>query len=183
MVAKDWWTIIIPASVTIIGFVVNYFTTKSGIKNEIKKQQGSIRLDKLLQCLEEYQETYRAILNSSKLNEKEKEKVITKQVYAFQKIMDYVYLYGSEDACRIAAEWQQYTYTKTNNDESNSIVPVCYSNLLIAQICLDVTGDCNNPSYYYRIKLTDFIEQKAEIEKIHNTIINELDLNDKLFFA
>ena len=179
MLLKDWLSILIPAGVTIIGLVVNYFATKSNIKNELAKQQGSIKLDKLLQCLEEYQETYRAILNSSKLNEKEKEKVITKQVYALQKIMDYVYLYGSENTCRIAAAWQHYTYTKSQNDK-NVITPVCYANLLIAQICLDVTGDCNKPSYYYTIKIKDYSDKKEDIKTVHNQIVEQLKLDSKL---
>ena len=49
MELKDWLTILIPAGVTIIGLVVNFFATKSSIKNEITKQQGAIKLEKLLQ--------------------------------------------------------------------------------------------------------------------------------------
>ena len=67
MELKDWLSIIIPASVTIIGLITNYYATKSNIKNELEKRKGSIRLERLLQCLEEYQESYRAIMSSSKL--------------------------------------------------------------------------------------------------------------------
>lgn len=179
MELKDWLTILIPAGVTIIGLVVNFFATKSSIKNEITKQQGAIKLEKLLQCLEDYQETYRAILNSSRLNEKEKNEVINKQVLAFQKIMDYAYLYGSEDTCKIAAAWQHYTYVESQNDEHN-IAPICYANILIAQICLDVTGNCNKPSYYYTIKIKDYEDKKEDIKIVHNQIVEKLELNNKL---
>lgn len=179
MELKDWLTILIPASVTIIGLVVNYYATKSSIKNEITKQQGSIKLEKLLQCLEDYQETYRAILNSTKLNEKEKNKVINQQVLALQKIMDYAYLYGSEDTCKIAAAWQHYTFVESETDTQN-ITPICYANLLIAQICLDVTGNCNKPSYYYTIKLKDYEDKKDDIKIVHNQIVEKLELDNKL---
>ena len=55
MQLKDWLSILIPAGVTIIGLIVNHFATKSNIKNEIAKQQGSIKLEKLMKCLEDYQ--------------------------------------------------------------------------------------------------------------------------------
>ena len=103
MKLKDWLTILIPAGVTIVGLFVNYFATKSSIKNETKKQQSSIKLDRLLLCLENYQKAYRAIMTSSKLPEKEKERIIDEQALAFQEIMDYVYLYGSEEACKITS--------------------------------------------------------------------------------
>lgn len=181
MELKDWLSIFIPAGVTIIGLVVNFAATKSSIKNEISKQQGSIKLDKLLQCLEDYQETYRAILNSSKLGEKEKSSVINRQVIALQRIMDYVYLYGSESACKIASSWQQYGFAHAQ-DKKQTIIPVCYANILIAQICLDVTGNCNRPSYYYKIKLSDYINLKDTIRKEHNHIVEELDLDNRLEF-
>lgn len=178
MELKDWLTILIPAGVTIIGLLVNFFATKSSIKNEITKQQGSIKLEKLLQCLEDYQDTYRAIMNSTKLNEKEKNEVIDQQVLALQKIMDYTYLYGSEDTCKVAAAWQHYTYVESQNDEKN-IAPFCYANLLIAQICLDVTGECNKPSYYYTIQLKDYQEKQEEIKSIHNSIVKKIGLENK----
>lgn len=181
MELKDWLSILIPASVTIIGLIVNYIATKNRIKSEIAKQQGSIKLERLLQCLEDYQETYRAIMNSSKLPEEEKTAAINKQVLALQKIMDYVYLYGSESTCKIASTWQQYNYVGSKNLQNN-IIPICYANLLIAQICLDVTGNCNRPSYYYKIKLTDFADSKERIEKTHNKIVNELKLDNRLKF-
>lgn len=33
MQLKDWLSILIPAGVTIIGLIINYFATKSNIKN------------------------------------------------------------------------------------------------------------------------------------------------------
>lgn len=181
MQLKDWLSILIPAGVTIVGLIVNYFATKSNIKNEITKQQGSIKLEQLLQCLEDYQETYRAIMTSSKLPEKEKEIIINKQALAFQKIMDYVYLYGSEDACKIISSWQQYNYVDSKTS-TNKVIPVCYANLLSSQICLDVTGNCNKPSYYYKMRLTDYNTSKERIKNTHNDIVKALKLDDRLLF-
>lgn len=135
MELKDWLSIIIPAGVTIIGFITNYIATKNNIKNELKKRKGSIRLERLLQCLEEYQKSYRAIMTSSKLSEKEQQEVINNQVLVFQKIMDFVYLYGSEEACKITSSWQQYNYHESKTS-INKMLPVCYANLLSAQVCL-----------------------------------------------
>lgn len=181
MQLKDWLSILIPAGVTITGLIVNYFATKSNIKNEIAKQQGSIKLEKLLKCLEDYQETYRAIMTSSKLPDKEKEKVINKQALAFRKIMDYVYLYGSENACKITSAWQQYNYIESQSS-TNKMIPICYANLLSSQICLDVTGTCNKPSYYYKMNLTDYNTTKDKIEKTHNDIVKSLKLDNRLMF-
>lgn len=181
MQLKDWLSILIPAGVTIVGLIVNYFATKSNIKNEITKQQGSIKLEQLLQCLEDYQETYRAIMTSSKLPEKEKEIIINKQALAFQKIIDYVYLYGSEDACQIMSSWQQYNYVDSKTS-TNEMISVCYANLLSSQICLDVTGTCNKPSYYYKMRLTDYNTTKEKIANTHNNIVKALKLDDRLLF-
>ena len=131
--------------------------------------------------MEDYQETYTAILNSSKLNDREKEKVYKNQAYALQKIMDYAYLYGSENTCKLAAAWQQYTYLESQRS-NNLMIPVCYANIFIAQICLDVTGNCNSPSYYYSIKLKDYADKKDEIEVVHNGIVERLKLDDRLRF-
>ena len=181
MKLTDWLTILIPAGVTIVGLFVNYFATKSSIKNETKKQQRSIKLERLLLCLENYQKAYRAIMTSSKLPEKEKERIIDEQALAFQEIMDYVYLYGSEEACKITSTWQQYNYLE-NQTSSNNITPVCYANLLSSQICLDVTGTCNKPSYYYKMKLTDYNKTKDIIKETHNKIVKDLKLDDRLKF-
>lgn len=181
MELKDWLSILVPAGVTIIGLIVNYFATKNNIKSEIAKQQGSIKLERLLQCLEDYQESYRAIMTSTKLPDHEKDKVINKQVLAFQKIMDYVYLYGSQDACKITSAWQQYNYIE-NATSTNKMIPVCYANLLSSQICLDVTGTCNKPSYYYQMKLTDYNTTEKTIEKTHNNIVKTLKLDKRLMF-
>lgn len=149
MELKDWLSIILPAGVTIIGLITNYIATKNNIKNELEKRKGSIRLERLLQCLEEYQESYRAIMTSSKLSGNKQQEVINNQALVFQKIMDFVYLYGSEEACKITSSWQQYNYLESKTS-TNKMIPVCYANLLSAQVCLDVTGNCNKPSYYLK---------------------------------
>lgn len=181
MELKDWLSIILPAGVTIIGFITNYIATKNNIKNELEKRKGSIRLERLLQCLEEYQESYRAIMTSSKLSGNKQQEVINNQALVFQKIMDFVYLYGSEEACKITSSWQQYNYLESKTS-TNKMIPVCYANLLSAQVCLDVTGNCNKPSYYYKMRLTDYNDKKDLIEKTHNEIVDNLKLDKRLLF-
>lgn len=62
------------------------------------------------------------------------------------------------------------------------MIPVCYANLLSSQICLDVTGNCNKPSYYYKMRLTDYNTTKEKIENTHNNIVKALKLDDRLLF-
>ena len=62
------------------------------------------------------------------------------------------------------------------------MIPVCYANLLSSQICLDVTETCNKPSYYYKMRLTDYNTTKDKIEKIHNEIVKTLKLDNRLRF-
>mgnify|MGYP005779645483 FL=1 len=181
MELKDWLSIIIPASVTIIGLITNYYATKSNIKNELEKRKGSIRLERLLQCLEEYQESYRAIMSSSKLPKDRQQEVFDKQALVFQKVMDLVYLYESEEACKITSSWQQYNYLESNTS-TNKMIPVCYANLLSAQVCLDVTGNCNKPSYYYKMRLTDYNANNDLIAETHNKIVGNLKLDKRLLF-
>lgn len=155
--------------------------TRNSFKNEIQKQQGSIKLEKILQCLEDYQNTVRTIMISSKRPTDEKENAINEQSLAFAKIMDYVFLYGSVDSCKIISAWQQYNYLELQTS-SNKMIPLCYVYLLSSQICLDVTGTCNRPSYYYKMKLTDYNKTQDIIKETHNKIVKELKLDDRLMF-
>lgn len=118
---------------------------------------------------------------SSKRPTDEKEKAINEQSLAFAKIMDYVFLYGSVDSCKIISVWQQYNYLELQTS-SNKMIPLCYAYLLSSQICLDVTGTCNRPSYYYKMKLTDYNKTQDIIKETHNKIVKELKLDDRLMF-
>ena len=48
----DWYSIIIPSAVTIIGFIVNLYLTKSSIKQEILKIQKNLMIEKNVQIME-----------------------------------------------------------------------------------------------------------------------------------
>ncbi|MEA4988528.1 MAG: hypothetical protein VB095_10750 [Anaerovorax sp.] len=55
MEEKDYWAIVVPAAVTILGFIINYFVTKRNFKRELRKNKETkiyeIKLNAILDTM------------------------------------------------------------------------------------------------------------------------------------
>ena len=55
---------------------------------------------------------------------------------------------------------QQDNYLRKKNEFANKYRPVCFYILLVTQIKYDVTGNAVSPDYWYRMKTTDYEQNK-----------------------
>lgn len=95
---------IITGAISIFGFFITYFSMTKSFKNESKKQRASVALDNMstmpLQILDLLDE----LLNMSKTSDKKNINLILSN---FQKILNTIYSYGSENAIKIASTMQK----------------------------------------------------------------------------
>lgn len=165
----DYFFMIVPSLVTIIGFVVNYRITKQNIFNEISKKKASIHLDKLADVPEQIMRLVNNIGNVD--------------IEAFNSLAYKVFSYGSLDSIKILSSMQQHNYINAGKkvDKHSRFKLMGYFILLACQIKYDITNIKVSPSYWYRLKLTDYetnLEVKRIIINATNEIIDELDLNE-----
>lgn len=153
---------IITSIVTIIGFIINIWLTKKSIKDAIIKKKNDIVLEQLTDLPTE-------IFNL--MNEKKVNQVIEKK---FKLVISNIFAYGTVNAIKIASEMQYNNY----NGRSSDIV--CYYVLLLCQIKYDLTEIKINPIYWYKIKITDFDQNRATFISLNNNIVRKLELDSFL---
>ena len=74
---------------------------------------------------------------------------------------------------------QQENYLRKKNEFANKYRPVCFYILLVTQIKYDVTGNAVSPDYWYRMKITDYEQNKFNFIDENNKIVKEMNLNPK----
>jgi len=171
MELKDWLTIFIPVVTVTIGFIINYRITISSFKKEILKQQKIVSLSKVTEILEQLMHTYQEIQDEGVKSEKKQAyaPIVKKMVGTLHDIL----LFGSDDACRIAAEWQLNIYS-----ENDSIKSIAYIILLICQIRLDVTGNCPDITNFYKVLIKDYKDGSCDkAMAISNELVHQLKLS------
>lgn len=159
--------IAIPAIVTILGFIINYFLTTNNIKKEIIKKKSDVFLDSLSDAPLEILEILTDIMKK-KTDYDEKLSTLINKIFA----------YGTEDSIKIISNMQQYLYSSPQSSEVAK--SIAYFILLACQLKYDLTGIKIRPDYWCKLKLTDYNTTKENITKFTNEIVNELELNDFL---
>lgn len=170
----DLITVLIPAGVTIIGFVINYFVLNKSIKDQVSKKKTDISLEYLS----------KAPLLSLELFDKIREKKQDEMLEIFIELANTVFAYGSKDAIKILAELQQNNYKISVSPESNNpYKTMAYYILLTCQIKSDLTDIKVNPEFWYKLKLNDYeLNQtvKKDLIDATNQVVAELQLDDYL---
>lgn len=92
--------------------------------------------------------------------------------------MKKIYAYGSKDSICIISKMQEENYQQLYI-ESNKLRPMCFYILLVTQIKFDVTGDAVSPELWYKMKITDYGNNKTIIKNENNKIVKQLNLNKK----
>ena len=159
---------IIPAVVSIIGFIVTYNLTKRNVLLEIQKQKSNILLDKMSSLPLEIQETMNIILKSGST---------TNTIKKFESVMGQIFAYGTKEAIMIISSMQELIYQNTKDSNTESLNKVfAYFVLLICQIKYDLTGIEINPEHWYKMRITDYSETKEIFGNANNEIIKNLEL-------
>lgn len=167
---------IITGAISIFGFFITYFSMTKSFKNESKKQRASVALDNMstmpLQILDLLDE----LLNMSKTSDKKNINLILSN---FQKILNTIYSYGSENAIKIASTMQKENYAVNSIDKLDSSSLIALYVLLATQIKYDVTEIAICPQLWYEMRLTDYAKTKHNIIKSNNQIVSELKLKEE----
>lgn len=165
----DLMTVIIPAVVTIIGFIINYFVLNKTIKDQISKKKTDISLEYLSDVPLISLEFFNLIKGS------EQDKILE----VFNELANKVFAYGSNDAIKILSELQQHNYKAVNDPYKI----MAYYTLLTCQIKADLTGIKVNPEYWYKLRLNDYevnLPVKRQLIDATNQVVKELKLGKYL---
>lgn len=177
---EEWVKIGVPAIITIIGFIVNFFLTKNSIRKEIENKKANLYLDKLSEIpnkifqLVELTLEVGKLVNQNEPAEEENEILLKKH----NEILGSIICYGTEDAIKIAASMQKYHYNKSENDAGYRAL--LYPIILLCQVKYDITGIKINPEYWGMMKLTDFKSSKEAFKYTNNELVKELSLDEFL---
>lgn len=173
----EWMKIILPAVVTVIGFIVNYFLTRNSIRREVEKKKSNIALEELSKVPLEVMQILDEILdNKNQTNYKIKE-----TLNRFKGLMAKIFAYGTKDSIKIVSNMQEYNYKLQDKiTQKADYKVIAYYILLACQVKYDLTGVEVNPEYWYKMRLTDYQEKRNEINYANNDIVKSLDLNENL---
>lgn len=203
MNAKDWLTILIPALVTLIGFIVTYFSLRKSFKDEIRKQKSNIALEKMSTVPFETLDLYEIMMVPGKIQKQiaeiEKKDKLTsydrenlknlndQKIKAQQsmldkmtKLLNTIYAYGSVNAIRIVSSMQKINYSLNQNstNEERWII-VAHMILLASQVKKDVTNITINPQKWFEMKITDYEKNRQVFDPFVNKVVDELGLDEK----
>lgn len=171
----EWMKIIVPALVTIIGFVVNFFLTRNSIRREVEKKKSNIALEELSKVPLEVLQILDEMLDN-KNNYKIKE-----TFNKFKGLMAKIFAYGTKDSIMIVSTMQEHNYNLMNNSPRETDYKIiAYYIILACQIKYDLTGIWVKPEYWYKMRLTDYSIKKADIDRANNEIVRILNLNEML---
>lgn len=202
MSTKDWFTILIPAFITLLGFVITYFSLQKSFKDEIKKQKSNIALDKMSTIPYETLDLYETIItpirvkkqinaiegkgNISKSDRVRIQKMKAEMAEAEDSLYDKmsylhntIYAYGSRDAIKIVSTMQKDNYKLGENpsQEEKYIITV-YMILLASQVKKDVTNIVINPRQWLEMKITDYEANREIFDRLVNRAVDELELDE-----
>lgn len=170
----DLITVLIPAGVTIIGFIINYFVLNKSIKDQVSKKKIDISLEYLS----------KAPLLSLQLYDEIQRNDSDNILKLFTELSNTVFAYGSKNAIKILAELQQSNYKNSiNPDNSNPYKTMAYYIILTCQIKNDITEIKLNPEFWYKLKLNDYEFNptvKKDLVDATNQVVEELQLDDYL---
>lgn len=168
-------TAIVTSVISIIGFIVTNVSMRKNFKNELIKQRDSIALEKMATMPFEVLELMDRMIKVKNFQNDKRE------LENFKKMMNEIYSYGSEKAISLVSLMQKENYAANGDATKMDKYRLMSSYVLLAtQIKFDVTGVYVNPELWFRMRITDYENNKTEIKKANNLLVRELDLCDKL---
>lgn len=169
-------TAIVTGIISIIGFIVTNLSMRKNFKNELIQQRDSLALEKMATMPFRVPDLMDRMTKAKKNGWDEKN-----ELKNFQDIMNEIYSYGSVEAISLVALMQKENYAANGNPDKMNYFRVMSSYVLLAtQIKFDVTGTYVNPELWFRMRLTDFAENRENIKKENNKLVDELNLNCKM---
>jgi len=153
--------VLIPAIVSIIGFVATYLSLSKSFKDELIKQKTSVHIEKMSTVPYDVLTLMDDMINSGKVSQQKQEKMQVSNLESFNNILNTIYSYGSEKAIQLVSLMQKELYF-ANNDMSklDQYRFMSFYVLLATQIKCDITGISVSPGLWFQMRITDFNNKK-----------------------
>lgn len=168
-------TALVTGIISIIGFIVTNLSMRKSFKNELIKQRDSIALEQMATM------PYEVLDMMDRMIKAKNEHMKNLELEKFKQMMNGIYSYGSENAITLVALMQEEIYTAKGDEyKLDKYRLMSFYVLLATQIKYDVTGICVNPELWFKMKLTDYENDRENIKRSNNKIVDELNLNSKM---
>jgi hypothetical protein len=158
----------IPALISIIGFIATNRSVKRDFKNEILKQRNEIALNKMATMPMRILELLGTIIETGGQNEE-----LAKE---FDGFMNEVYAYGSENAIALISKIQ-----KDNMFFGDNVADRNLYELLATQIKYDVTGIIVSPEKWYEMRMNDYEINREKMRLANNNVVKMFELNKRFY--
>lgn len=172
MINIEWLSIIIPSTVSIIGFIISYWQNRKYMENEVLKNKRSLMLEKGIELINEAK-VFVDLNEMGKLNQKK-----------LNDLVNDLYLYGSKDVITILSEFMQFNYLLQDRSNQDNIYKLmAYCTLIVVQLKYDYFGEITNPMDTLKIRLNDLYIKEGLYDQMKvkiNSIIEELNLRKEL---
>ena len=164
----------IPALISIIGFIATNRSVKRDFKNEILKQRNEIALNKMATMPMRILELLGTIIETGGQNEE-----LAKE---FDGFMNEVYAYGSENAIALISKIQKDNMFFGDNVADRKLYELIAMYILLAtQIKYDVTGIIVSPEKWYEMRMNDYEINREKMRLANNNVVKMFELNKRFY--
>lgn len=164
----------IPALISIIGFIATNRSVKRDFKNEILKQRNEIALNKMATMPMRILELLGTIIETGGQNEE-----LAKEFNGF---MNEVYAYGSENAIALISKIQKDNMFFGDNVADRNLYELIAMYILLAtQIKYDVTGIIVSPEKWYEMRMNDYEINREKMRLANNNVVKIFELNKRFY--
>lgn len=164
----------IPALISIIGFIATNRSVKRDFKNEILKQRNEIALNKMATMPMRILELLGTIIETGGQNEE--------LAKGFDGFMNEVYAYGSENAIALISKIQKDNMFFGDNVVDRNLYELIAMYILLAtQIKYDVTGIIVSPEKWYEMRMNDYEINREKMRLANNNVVKMFELNKRFY--
>ena len=164
----------IPALISIIGFIATNRSVNRDFKNEILKQRNEIALNKMATMPMRILELLGTIIETGGQNEE-----LAKE---FDGFMNEVYAYGSENAIALISKIQKDNMFFGDNVADRNLYELIAMYILLAtQIKYDVTGIIVSPEKWYEMRMNDYEINREKMRLANNNVVKMFELNKRFY--
>lgn len=164
--------IIIPAIVSILGFIVTIITLSKSFKNEVRKQKSNVNLEKMSKI------PYEVLILLDKLISADDPDSLLGDMTA---LLNTIYAYGTKEAIKIISLMQKENYEAGGDKQKlNQYRIIALYILLATQIKYDITGVIVSPKLWFQMKISDYSAADNKIKQANNKLVKELGLNSRM---
>ena len=170
---------IVTIIVTILGFIVSYYTLKTNFMNELNKRKNDVVIEKMAPLPYQMLEILNEMMEIMNLDKNEILVRLPSWIKKINGLADITYCYGSEKAVCVMTELQEELNKMLRgfNDTSAMFRLLILLILFATQVKYDVTNTAISVSLYFRTRINDYESNKETYDIPAKDLIEKLQLN------